>query len=148
MAERTITIEDLKGMDLDALQAEIQELEGNLELYTQKARQEIDGRKAFLKALEVLKNGKPARKPWTRKPKPAETPAAAPPPPAAKPANEGIRRGRPSYADTIHDLLRRRPKLNAAQIAKDAGIDQSTVLRVLNNDDRFDMDPAGLWSLL
>lgn len=140
------SIEDVKGMDVDALKLEIQELEGKLELQTRDLQKEIDARKELLKVVEILKNGKPARKPWTRKAKP-EAPPPASSAHAAETGSEPARRGRPTTADRIHEILRNRGRLSVSELAKFVAITEDNAKFNLENDDRFATDNSGRWYL-
>lgn len=140
---REITIDDLKGMDLDKLRHEIQEMEGDLEIETRRRKSEIDGRKQLLKVVDVLINGKPQKK-WTRKPK-DQSPAQR----QAAPAGEtgSAKRGRPSTGDKIEQLIMARGPMVKSEIVKNSGMSDDSVSFALNNDERFIMDSAGRWLL-
>lgn len=155
--QKNITIEDLKRVDLDKARAELTCLEEKLADYVAQAQREIDGRKAFIKAIEVLIHGKPARKPWGSKrkksdtatdedPAPARTSASSKP--ADTPESHVRKQGRPSHADKIADVLKQRGKLAARDIAKQLGITEESARHHLQNDERFDCDGVGLWELV
>ena len=65
-----------------------------------------------------------------------------------KPASAAPSAGKP-LAYRIADLLSDRPKLDALTISKELRIDRQAAVDAMNEDEsRFEMDAAGLWSLV
>ncbi len=153
MAYKKVTMEDLKQMDLDALERELQELEGKLQLHVQAAQREIDGRKELIKLIRVMKFGKPPRK----KRQPKAVSAAAAPPLIGRPAplapavvtngSAAVPATGPT-AERIRTMLKRRGKMKMTEVAKTLSLTEDETSFALNNHDCFDMDIKGLWSVV
>lgn len=66
MAKQTI-LEMLKTADIEAMETELQELEGKLELATRQFKTDIEALKMSIKLANVAQHGKPDRKPRQKK---------------------------------------------------------------------------------
>lgn len=119
-----------KSQDLAALQLQLQELEGNLELLIREKHKEIDALRLLVKTVDVFQNGKPVVERKPKQPKPDRS--AAPQQTIVERAITYLRAAGPS---------------TAAAIAHGIQCQSPSVYNALNSDSRFRKIDGGKYAL-
>lgn len=134
-------LELLKQTDLSELKEQLQLLEGELELATQKLRGDIDALKLAIKMVDMAQNGKPT---VTRQPRKAKAGKAADP--ESSIANR-LANG-PSLGDRAITYLEVAGEASPRAIAKALDYDNASYLNaVLSKDSRFVSTGKGTYRL-